>query len=775
MPVKPNGSSAVDPSSFEKTTMENSTVNLSAVNSCTVELNSVDSITVEACADAVIAQVGDRIVLGLPLGIGKPAQFTNALYRRVKANPALHLTILTALTLEPPHPKGKLEKAFFDPIAKRLFAGYVGFDFLSDLKKGQLPSNIVVKEFFFKSGSLLGNQYAQQHYINTNYTYAARDLNDQGVNVVAQMISKRSGPQGEAEYSLSCNPEIFLDLVPLLKKRQCKGEKIVLVGQVNEQLPFMENDAQIAASAFDFVIARPEYQTPLFCAPKLPVSNREYAIGLYASTLIKDGGTLQIGIGGLGDTIVQALQLRQDHNTVYQKLVKSLGAGLRFAEPIAKHGGLEPFATGLYANTEMFVDGFLQLIKCGILKREVYDDLVLQTLINEKSIDPNHLSAESLHHLLAAGLVNPELTEKDIAWLKKHGFFRANIRFANAKLYLDEQTDGEHILVAKLTSEQRIQAIATHCLSEKLSSGIILHGGFFLGNQRFYQALRDLPREMLRKINMTKISYVNQLYGNESLKRAQRSSARFINSVFKVTLLGAATSDTLDNGQVVSGVGGQYNFVAQAHELEDGLSVLLLKSTYDHGASESSNITWNYGRSTIPRHLRDVYITEYGIADVRGKTDSEVIMALLNISDSRFQTSLLKEAQVAGKVPQDYQIPAQFCQNTPEILQRILTPYRAMGHLPSLPLGGEFDDTELVLALALKGLKKKTRSVPGMLKLALHALFSSLFSSANEISTRPYLERLNLLNPSNLGDKLVKKILTYQIGETLLQRGMLWN
>lgn len=44
------------------------------------------------------------------------------------------------------------------------------------------------------------------------------------------------------------------------------------------------------------------------------------------------------------------------------------------------------------------------------------------------------------------------------------------------------------------------------------------------------------------------------------------------------TLLGDAISDGLDDGNIVSGVGGQYNFVAQAHQLPTARSVLMLRS-----------------------------------------------------------------------------------------------------------------------------------------------------------------------------------------------------
>ena len=67
--------------------------------------------------------------------------------------------------------------------------------------------------------------------------------------------------------------------------------------------------------------------------------------------------------------------------------------------------------------------------------------------------------------------------------------------------------------------------------------------------------------------------------GREALDALQRRDARFFNICMMATALGAAVSDGLENGQVVSGVGGQYNFVAMAHALEGGRSILMLRST----------------------------------------------------------------------------------------------------------------------------------------------------------------------------------------------------
>src|SRR5207253_7815745 len=159
--------------------------------------------------------------------------------------------------------------------------------------------------------------------------------------------------------------------------------------------------------------------------------------------------------------------------------------------------------------------------------------------------------------------------------------------------------------------------IGRRCLGARLRGGHFAHASFFLGPRRFYEALRRMERAEREQIAMTRISYVNELYGQEELKRLQRKGARFINTGLVVTLAGAVGSDELEDGRVVSGVGGQYNFVAMAHALEDGRSLLMIRSTVEKDGNTASNIRWSYGRVTIPHHLRDLVVTEYGIADLR--------------------------------------------------------------------------------------------------------------------------------------------------------------
>jgi acetyl-CoA hydrolase/transferase-like protein len=214
------------------------------------------------------------------------------------------------------------------------------------------------------------------------------------------------------------------------------------------------------------------------------------------------------------------------------------------------------------------------------------------------------------------------------------------------------------------------------------------------------------------------VSFTNQLYGDEALKRRAPVGARFVNNAMMATLMGAAVSDGLETGQVISGVGGQYNFVAQAFALEGARSILALEATRPAGRSTHTNIRWNYGHETIPRHLRDVFITEYGIADVRGRSDAETIAAMLQVADSRFQDELAKIAKDAGKLPRNFEIPRVHRENYPERIADALKPAREAGLLPSFPFGSDFTDVEQRLIPALQLLREAQRTplrLPGLL------------------------------------------------------------
>jgi hypothetical protein len=256
------------------------------------------------------------------------------------------------------------------------------------------------------------------------------------------------------------------------------------------------------------------------------------------------------------------------------------------------------------------------------------------------------------------------------------------------------------------------------------------------------------------------VAFLNQLDGpDRALKIAQRRHARFINSTLMVTLLGAAVSDGLADGQVISGVGGQYNFVAMAHSLPEARSILALRSTREKNGVTTSNILWSYGHTTIPRHLRDIVVTEYGFADLRGRTDQDVIAALLNIADSRFQDGLKREAQAAGKLPRDYRIPDVHGNNTPRALEERFVLARARGLFSEFPFGTDFTSEEIVLAKALTRLKNSTAG--GWPRL--RAVVGAALSRDTPTNLRPYLERMSLGRPQTRQEWLWQRLLVREL------------
>ncbi len=601
----------------------------------------------DAIAEHIIREVGTSLVVGLPLGLGKANHIVNALYRRAAASRAIELTLFSALTLEKPKPSNLLERRFISPVIERLFGGYPDLAYAEALHAGALPPNIAVIEFFFLAGKWLHVPFAQQHYISANYTHAASYILERGLNVITQLVAKRV-VDGEVRYSLSCNTDTTLDL---LRARAEGRASFRLIGQVNSELPFMPGQGDLAADVFSAILDSPETDFPLFAPPAEPIGDTKYAIGLHAAGLVPDGGSLQIGIGQVGDALAQGLIVRHRDNARFHEIMKRLAPGM------AQSAELEtgPFEKGLYGLSEMLFEAFVGLMEAGILSREV--------------------------------------------------------------------------------------------------DGVALHGAFFLGPKSFYRSLREMPASRLARIQMMPVSFTNQLYGDEEIKRRARVDARFVNNAMMATLMGAVISDGLEDGQVVSGVGGQYNFVAQAFALRGARSILTLEATRRMRGKLESNIRWSYGHTTIPRHLRDIVVTEYGVADLRGKSDADVIAAMLAVSDSRFQPDLMKQAKDAGKLPKSFEIPAAHRENFPERIGAALKPARDAGLLPTFPFGTDFTDVEQRLIPALQ-LLQEAQNTP----LRLPGLLWQGFVRQPDAADRECLARLGLDTPTTLAERAYRAL-----------------
>ncbi|WP_323752416.1 acetyl-CoA hydrolase/transferase C-terminal domain-containing protein [Marinobacter sp.] len=708
----------------------------------------------DACVDQVIERVGKDITLGLPLGLGKPVRFANALYQRAKDDPDIRLHIVTALSLLAPEGRSSLERRFLEPFTKRLYGAIPELAYARDVVNNQLPENVKVSEFFFKAGSYLKNPSQQRNYICTNYTHAVRDLMAQGVNVVGQLMAPGELHGQPGKMSFSCNPDLSLDILPLLRQRESGGTLVAMVAEQNPQLPWFGRHAVVEDSQFDLILSAPSTDYPLFSAPQMAVSPADHMIGFYASSLLKDGGTLQVGIGSLGVALVHSAIVRHKHNAVWKSVFQKARVDERFPV-VGDYGGTEPFDAGLYGCSEMMVDGFLYLIQEGILKREVFGHEDLQRLINEEKISGTP-SLKTLDVLRAEGLIDSPLRNRDLQWLIDHGIVRNSIELKGGRLRLNESTS----VVADLDDPETRDRLQTLGMGEKLTGGVVMHGGFFVGPEKFYRELRGLPAEQREQICMTSVNFINHLYdhryGDQKMKMAQRVHGRFINTTMMYTLNGAAVSDGLADSRVVSGVGGQYNFVAMAHELPGARSIVALRASRTSGGEAVSNIVFNYPHCTIPRHLRDIVITEYGIADLRGKSDEDVFLSLIRIADSRFQEALLKQAKKVGKVPSGFKLPKDWTNNTPGQVRETLAAAGEGDWFPAFPFGRDFTDEELTLGKALKSLKAATATPRGKLSTLWQAMRAD-----DDGRYHSMIERMGLARPSNFREKLDRKLVIH--------------
>ena len=696
------------------------------------------------CIDYCLQKLGRHIVVGAPLGLGKPNHLLNEFYARACAEPDLQLHIFTALSLDPPLPGGGLKRRFLEPFLKRHFGDYPRLNYLVDLRRDSVPDNVTISEFYFRSGAWLGNAHMQRHYVSSNYTHVARDMQARNVNVLVQMVGIH--PERPGYFSLSCNPDVTLELA-----ERMSGRPLVRIAQVNPELPYMEGDAELPESFFDLVLD--ECKQPLFGVPRMPVSDADFMIGLYASTLIRDHGTLQLGIGSLGDAVAFLAGLRQTDNEQYLELFRAAEGETRIPhDTLAQWGGLGPFEKGLYAASEMFMDGFVHLYDAGILKRKVYDHEGLQEQLNAGTIE-ERLQDDSIEQLWRHGTLPRRLDSDTLDVLEYFGVLAEGAALDGEGFLLC--ADGTRIPndFDELTHRE---TLARHGMGVRLRNGSLLHAAFFLGSGWMYQRLSDMDRDERRQFQMTRVARINQLYRNEALDRLQRLNSRCINTTMKATLLGSAVSDQLENGQVVSGVGGQYNFVAMAHALDQSRSVLMLRSHRAGPTGNQSNIVWEYPHETIPRHLRDIFITEYGVADLRGTSDEETIQRLLCITDSRWQEPLRRSATRAGKLDPGWQIPRAFRNNSPERVREALAPFRERGLIRDYPNGSDFTPAEQHLARALGHLKESTRTRAGKIRLMFRALGPR---GQTSLGFEDEIKRMNLTEVKKLKNRLERRML----------------
>ncbi len=158
-----------------------------------------------------------------------------------------------------------------------------------------------------------------------------------------------------------------------------------------------------------------------------------------------------------------------------------------------------------------------------------------------------------------------------------------------------------------------------------------------LGNADMYDFMDDNP---------SIVGYPATWVNNPAVIRKNRNMIS-VNAALQVDLTGQVNSEAL-NGRQFSGTGGQLDFVRGAYLAPNGKSFIALHATARGGTV--SRIVPQLANTTItdPRVDTQFIVTEFGMADMKGKSLSERAEALVAIAHPDFRDSLAAEAKAAG-------------------------------------------------------------------------------------------------------------------------------
>ena len=207
----------------------------------------------------------------------------------------------------------------------------------------------------------------------------AREVLARGVNVIAQLVARRN-VDGALQLSLGSNPDVTVDLLPLVAAARAGGRDIVLVGETHAQMPFMTGHAQVDPQAFDFLVDSPRYDYDLFGPPNPPLAHGRSRHRPARQRLVRDGGTLQVGIGELGDALIYSLLLRHQQNAAWRGALGALGAE-RSAALVEAEGGTAPFAHRAVRRHGNVRRPAARPVPRRRPRRRVYDSLPLERLL----------------------------------------------------------------------------------------------------------------------------------------------------------------------------------------------------------------------------------------------------------------------------------------------------------------------------------------------------------------------------------------------------------
>ena len=169
---------------------------------------------------------------------------------------------------------------------------------------------------------------------------------------------------------------------------------------------------------------------------------------------------------------------------------------------------------------------------------------------------------------------------------------------------------------------------------KKIGRGKVVTG-FTMGSQKLYDFVNDNPEVVFLDIEFV----------NNPVVIAKNRQVTSINSAIQIDLSGQVCADSM-GAKIYSGVGGQVDFVLGATFSEGGKSIIALPSTARNGSLSRLVPTLERGAGVVTTRAHvDYVVTEFGIAELRGRSISERVRDLIAIAHPDFQESMAREAR----------------------------------------------------------------------------------------------------------------------------------
>jgi acyl-CoA hydrolase len=154
-----------------------------------------------------------------------------------------------------------------------------------------------------------------------------------------------------------------------------------------------------------------------------------------------------------------------------------------------------------------------------------------------------------------------------------------------------------------------------------------------MGSQKLYDFVDSNPL-----VRVLDIQYVN-----DTAVIRQNPKVTAINSAIEVDISGQVCADSIGT-RIYSGVGGQMDFIHGSALSEGGKPIIALPSTTNSGISRiAGTLQPGAGVVTTRAHVHYI-VTEYGVANLFGKSVRERAKALINIAHPNHRERLAKEA-----------------------------------------------------------------------------------------------------------------------------------